>query len=155
MKKTLPLPGIDAIKQQMAHNQSNGDVRPEEIIGEEKYSLEQLRETWNAFIEEMRKQGRDRDVNALNQPWELVGDDTILLKVPNSFQLVAIDNIRQELVLFLRKKLNNRNILLKSEAVKVESHKRLYTNSEKFEYLAEKYPALRSLKQRFDLDVDF
>jgi DNA polymerase III subunit gamma/tau len=139
----------------MVDNQSNGEVRPEEIIGEEIYRLEELQDAWNAFIEEMRRQGRDRDVNALNQPWELAGDDTILLKVPNSFQLVAIDNIRQELVLFLRKKLNNRNILLKSEAIKIESHKRIYTNSEKFEYLAEKYPKLRNLKQRFDLDVDF
>lgn len=151
----MPLPGLDAIRQQMADNQSNGEVRPEEIIGEEKYSIEQLQDAWNDFIDDMRKQGRDRDVNALNQAWELIRDDTILLKVPNSFQLVAIDNIRQELVLYLRKKLNNRNILLKSEAVKIESHKRIYTNSEKFEYLAEKYPALRNLRQRFDLDVDF
>jgi DNA polymerase-3 subunit gamma/tau len=35
------------------------------------------------------------------------------------------------------------------------SKKVMYTNKEKFDYLAEKNPALKDLKERLGLDMDF
>lgn len=75
--------------------------------------------------------------------------------LPNSFQSLTIEALQQELLTYLRTTLNNRRIQLITEVEKVENKKMIYTNSEKFEFLAEKYPNLRELKMRLDLDTDF
>jgi len=80
---------------------------------------------------------------------------SIRLTLPNSFQSLTIEGLQQELLTDLREKLNNGTIQLVTEVEKVENKKMIYTNSEKFDYLAEKYPHLRELKKRLDLDTDF
>ena len=75
--------------------------------------------------------------------------------LPNSFQSLTIEALQQELLTYLRTTLNNRRIQLITEVEKVKNKKMIYTNSEKFEFLAEKYPNLRELKMRLDLDTDF
>ena len=75
--------------------------------------------------------------------------------LPNSFQSLTIEALQQELLTYLRTTLNNRRIQLITKVEKVENKKMIYTNSEKFEFLAEKYPNLRELKMRLDLDTDF
>lgn len=55
----------------------------------------------------------------------------------------------------LRTQFNNGKIKLVTEVEKFEEKKLIYTNSEKFDYLAEKYPELRKMKQKLDLDTDF
>ena len=82
-------------------------------------------------------------------------DLSIKLIIPNSFQSLTIEGLQQELLTYLRTKLNNSNIQLVTEIEKIENKKLIYTNSEKFDYLAEKYPALKQLKSRLDLDTDF
>ena len=62
---------------------------------------------------------------------------------------------QQDLTLFLRKNLGNKNISIEWEVKKEQQEKMIYTNKEKFEHLAEKNPDLRKLKERFDLDTDF
>lgn len=55
----------------------------------------------------------------------------------------------------LRTQFNNGKIKLVTKVEKFEEKKLIYTNSEKFDYLAEKYPELRKMKQKLDLDTDF
>jgi len=106
-------------------------------------------------MEQLKVGGREREYNTLNQKVE-IGDDLVIhLLLPNSFQLRTIEDLQQELLTHLRSKLNNGNIKLVTEVEKFEDKKLIYTNSEKFDYLAEKYPSLRTLKRRLDLDTDF
>jgi len=77
------------------------------------------------------------------------------LTLPNSFQSLTIEGLKQELLTHLRTKLNNKDIQLITEVEKIENKKMIYTNSEKFDFLAEKYPNLKDLKARLDLDTDF
>lgn len=118
-------------------------------------TVEQLKKEWNNFTDSLKKEGRDREFNTLNQ--EVVFDENLSIKLtlPNSFQSLTIEGLQQELLTYLRTKLNNSNIQLITEIEKVENKKLIYTNSEKFEYLAEKYPNLKDLKSRLDLDTDF
>ncbi|GAB3822361.1 hypothetical protein GCM10028895_26670 [Pontibacter rugosus] len=56
----------------------------------------------------------------------------------------------------LKRELGNRSIKLQAEVVEVQDEgRKLYTSADKFNYLAEKYPVLVDLKQRFGLDADF
>ena len=91
----------------------------------------------------------------MNQKVEFLDDLTIKLTVPNSFQSITIEALQQELLTYLRDQLQNRSIQLETEVEKIENKKMIYTNTEKFDYLAEKYPDLKELKKRLDLDTDF
>jgi DNA polymerase-3 subunit gamma/tau len=114
-----------------------------------------LQVEWNNFVEKLKTTGRDREYNTLNQQVEFGEDLRIKLTLPNSFQSLTIEALQQELLTHLREKLNNGNIMLITEVEKTENKKLIYTNSEKFEYLAGKYPLLRDLKSHLDLDVNF
>lgn len=154
MKKTSKIPDLSTIKQGL----SKKDQEKEEStlsIGTDPVTIEQLKKEWNNFTNSLKQEGRDREFNTLNQ--EVVFDENLSIKLtlPNSFQSLTIEGLQQELLTYLRMKLNNSKIQLITEIEKVENKKLIYTNSEKFEYLAEKYPNLKDLKSRLDLDTDF
>ena len=127
----------------------------EQSFGADMVSVDRLVEEWDNFKEKLKKEGREREYNTLNQQVDFSEDLSIRLTLPNSFQSLTIEALQQELLTYLRSTLNNRNIQLKTEVEKIENKKLIYTNSEKFDYLAEKYPNLRELKKRLDLDTDF
>ncbi|MCK5102489.1 MAG: hypothetical protein KAR17_06725, partial [Cyclobacteriaceae bacterium] len=124
-------------------------------IGADVVTIEQLKVEWNEFAEKLKREGREREYNTLNHQVEFQKDLSIKLTLPNSFQSLTIEGLQQELLTYLRTNLNNGKIQLITEIEKVEDKKMIYTNSEKFEFLAEKYPDLRDLKKRLDLDTDF
>lgn len=103
----------------------------------------------------LKNAGRDREYNTLNQQMHIDDDLTIHLKLPNSFQSLTIESVQQELLTHLRARFNNGRISLVTEIEKFEDKKLIYTNREKFEYLSNKYPELKELKKRLDLDTDF
>ncbi len=125
------------------------------LIGTDPVTVEQLKTEWKKFADKLKNEGRDREYNTLNQQVEYHENLTINLTLPNSFQALTIEGLQQELLTTLRANLNNKDIQLITEVEKVENKKMIYTNSEKFEYLAKKYPNLRELRKRLDLDTDF
>jgi chromosomal replication initiation ATPase DnaA len=124
-------------------------------IGSDEVTGDQLKSVWEEFVLKLKKEGRNREYNTLNQQVTFQDDLTIVLTLPNSFQSKTIEDVQQELLTELRTKLNNKHVKLVTEIEKAEHKKLIYTNSEKFEFLADKYPRLRNLKQRLDLDTDF
>jgi len=64
-------------------------------------------------------------------------------------------NIKSELAGFLREKLKNSTIVVVGELKEQEDRKVIYTNREKFDYLVNKNPMLKELKDRLGLDTDF
>lgn len=66
-----------------------------------------------------------------------------------------LNNIKVELTGFLREKLKNTSIQVAGNLQTGEEKKVIYTNREKFDFLAEKNPMLKELKDRLGLDTDF
>ena len=66
-----------------------------------------------------------------------------------------LGNIRAELSAFLREKLRNNSVTLVGKLQEHADKKVIYTNREKFDYLVEKNPLLKELKDRLGLDTDF
>jgi DNA polymerase-3 subunit gamma/tau len=122
---------------------------------EQTFTEEELREAWGAFLEKLKAENRTSEYNALNQKFYLTEGHHIRLEIINSYQLHMIERIRTDLLEFLRKKLKNKNILLDTRVIEPEEKKLIYTNKEKFNFLAEKYPLLNELKKRFGLETDF
>lgn len=63
--------------------------------------------------------------------------------------------MKVELTAFLREKLKNTSLQVTGELSASEDKKVIYTNREKFDYLADKNPILKELKDRLGLDTDF
>lgn len=129
---------------------------PEEQFGLDAFDFEQLSTQWNDFANQKKAAGRDVEYTVMKQDMYLREDGTtIVLKLTNSVKIDILDKFRSDLITHLKSKLNNRNLKLETELVEEENQKMIYTNKEKFEYLAEKKPVLNLLKDRLGLDPDF
>lgn len=82
------------------------------------------------------------------------GDSVVKIKLTNTVQQPILEGIRTELVQYLRGKLSHNQISLEAELIKLEEKDLIYTASEKFNFLVEKYPALKELKNALGLDTD-
>lgn len=113
-----------------------------------------LEETWTTLAKKKKAAGRDQLFMLMNQPYEF-NNNTILLNITSSLQEDLINEYRTEIVQFLRSSLKNQQINILTRLVKPETKKMIYTPQEKFNFLAEKHPALLTLKEKFNLDPDF
>ena len=67
-----------------------------------------------------------------------------------------LNNIKIELTTFLREQVRNSSIQVTGKLREEGQEQRIiYTNREKFDFLAEKNPLLKELKDRLGLDTDF
>ena len=79
----------------------------------------------------------------------------IIIKIDNEVQQQQLQQMRFGLIDFLREHTGN-NYAIESEILKsAEQKKRLYTSSDKYQFLVEKYPALEELKRKLGLEIDF
>ena len=90
----------------------------------------------------------------LKEPYTL--DETkIIVKLSNEVLKYTFNNIKVELQAFLRTNLRNNKIVLDSIVEEIDNEEMMYTNKEKFEHLAKKYPAIKELQQKLGLDPDY
>jgi len=119
-------------------------------------ALGKLRQEWSKFVEQKKRIGQDQVYVVLNQEVNLMDDgSTVPLRLSNSLQLDKLNEIRQELIQYLRKQLHNHKINVTAEIVREEKQRKLYTASEKLDYLMEKHPSVRLLRDKLGLDPDY
>lgn len=106
------------------------------------------------FAKKKKEEGRDHLFMLLNQPYEL-SEELITLTLTSPLQDDLINDFRTEIVQYLRGELKNKKLNIATKVVKPDSKKMIYTPLEKFNYLAEKHPALLVLKEKLGLDPDF
>jgi DNA polymerase-3 subunit gamma/tau len=136
-------------------SQNATGAKPEEVVvtARESFTPEQLHKVWLEFAEQRKK--FQVEYQLLMQPYTL-NEHQVTVMLYNHIQESSLNNIRSELGVYLREKLRNGSIQVFGEFVKEgEAKKIIYTNREKFDYLVEKNPILRELKERLGLDTDF
>jgi hypothetical protein len=94
------------------------------------------------------------EYHLLSQPYELQGSK-IVVQLLHPVQETMLNNLKSEITLFLREKLKNNSIIINGELAKIEDKKIMYTARDKFDFLIEKNPILKELKDRLGLDTDF
>ena len=124
----------------------------QEIVLAEPFSEAQLREAWEAFAEQRKK--FQAEFQMLSQPYQLQ-ENTIIVGLLSPVHETMLNNIKGEITAFIREKLKNNSIQVTGHLQTGEEKKIIYTNREKFDYLVEKNPMLRELKDRLGLDTDF
>jgi hypothetical protein len=128
--------------------QSNSQEKP----ADESFTPEQLQSAWNEFASQRKK--FQAEFQMLSQPYEVRGK-LIVVNLLSPVHETMLNNLKVELTAFLRDKLKNSSLQVTGELTKTDDKKVIYTNKEKFDYLADKNPILKELKDRLGLDTDF
>jgi len=104
------------------------------------------------FARIKNKSERIRLALTVNQP-ELT-DNKIVLKVSNPLQEDDINSVLSELQNYFRRIYNNQSISVETVKSATTKTKRVFTDTDRFNYLCKKNPALAMLKQKFSLDFE-
>ncbi len=90
----------------------------------------------------------------LTQSFELEGSQ-VIIHLLNPVQESMLSGLKSELTTFLREKLRNNSINVKGELRELDEKKMKYTDRDKFDFLLDKNPLLKEMKDRLGLDTDF
>jgi hypothetical protein len=123
-----------------------------EKIADTPFTEEQLRAAWLEYAEQRKK--FQAEFQMLSQPYMIKGNQ-IIVALLSPVHETMLNNIKTEITAYIREKLNNTNIQVAGELQTSEDKKIIYTNREKFDYLLEKNPLLKEMKDRLGLDTDF
>lgn len=141
----------DLLKTQVKKEEQQGDGPVK--IEDNAFTEEQLRNAWNEFAEQRRK--FQAEFQMLSQPYA-VREKQIVVTLLSPVHETMLNSIKSEITAHLRERLKNNLITVTGELLEgPDERKVIYTNREKFDYLAEKNPLLRELKNRLGLDTDF
>ena len=119
------------------------------------FTFDELQVVWGKLIKDLESKKRFSEYVILNRKFTLDGT-TIHLEVDNEIQtdLLTI-SLRTDVLNFLRKELHNSTIHLEVVVSKEESKTIIYTQADKFKFMAEKNPAMNDLKNILGLDYDY
>lgn len=130
-----------------------------EIIDEDKLydndkniTLVDIIETWDEYAKIQEDKGKFNLASILRITTPIFEDNTIIYSVPNNTSSLEIDLEKQQLLLFIRTKLNSK-INLSVKIDKKIDKKIAYTNKEKYELLKEKNPLIEDLRSEFKLSI--
>ena len=123
--------------------------------GRERLTLENLQASWYEFAEKRRIQFNSTTEGITLQKAITLTGQLIEIALDNDHQVDAIQNMRYELVGFLKSRFDAPALEINARVAPQEVSKRPYTPAEKFNFMAEKNPFLLSLKDALRLDVDF
>jgi DNA polymerase-3 subunit gamma/tau len=113
--------------------------------------------TWSALAKLMDEKGKKNvSVTLLSRKPELRDNNLIEFAVTNKVQEEELKLLKVDLLHFLKTQLHNSNIQLQTRIIETaQEPAKAYTAKDKFKKMAEKNPALETLKKRFDLDLDY
>ena len=118
----------------------------------EAFTPEQLHLVWNDFAVQRKK--FQAEYQLLIQPFEIRGSQ-ITMHLLSTVQETMLNNFKNDLITYLRENLRNNSIMVVGELRETEEKQMLYTPRDKFEFLLEKNPLLKTMRDKLGLDPDF
>lgn len=123
----------------------------------EDYNFDQIKMLWRRFAFEMKERGMETFYNAMikREPIREENDKFKML-LDNQIQHDYITTHLQDMNDYFRKELKNYNVQISLEINdKPEEETKYLTGKDKFQALARKNPNLHTLKNMFNLDVEY
>lgn len=107
--------------------------------------------------EHFRNAGRNMELAILDQSIKVRGNGEVVLEVMGHVQEEIAGKMRPDLVGLIRELTGAERVIISLELKEEVDNGRpkLYTNTDKLNYLRERHPALGELQRKFGLDVDF
>ena len=138
--------------------EKNKEINDLDLDSEVEYSnnneliLEDIIEVWDNYTNIQEEKGRYNIASILRISSPKFKNNTIIYSVPNNTNSLEIDSEKQNLLLFLRNKLES-DIGLLIEIDKKMDENKAYTNKDKFEVLKKKNPLIDELRNTFKLSI--
>jgi DNA polymerase-3 subunit gamma/tau len=159
LRSTMPLiptaPVANQAVKEVAPQQKDDSSAFEKNVRKEELTFETLQTVWYEFAEKRRQSGNSTTEEiTLRREFKLQGT-TIEIALDNTHQLEAVQNVRYELLSYIKSRINAPRLDINPRVAPQEVNRLPYTPAEKFNYMAEKNPFLLELKQALGLDVDF
>ncbi len=114
------------------------------------FTDDELKQVWAEFAQRYSDQSHLHD--ALSVSPQLLDNYVIKMSVTNSVQLDRVKLLKPELIGFLRTELKNSQIDVKIVMNKNLQQNKLLTDEQKLQAMMKKNPALKKMKQMFNLD---
>ncbi len=118
----------------------------------EPFTTEQLMQVWKDFAIQRKK--LQAEYQMLIQPVEIRGNH-VIVHLLSTVQETMLNSFKSDLIGYLRENLKNNTITVSGELREIDDKQLLYTPRDKFEYLLDKNPVLRKMRDRLGLDPDF
>jgi len=148
-----------SIKKLMEKNEESeeGIERLPENLPHNPFTYDQVKMLWRRFAFEMKEKGMETFYNAMIKREPVQKDDThFVMDVDNQIQVDYITPHLQEMVGYFRKELKNYSVNITfSLNENPEEEVKFLTGKDKFAALARKNPNLHTLKNTFNLDIEF
>ncbi|OFX20714.1 MAG: DNA polymerase III, subunit gamma and tau [Bacteroidetes bacterium GWA2_31_9b] len=152
IKDNLVAPKIES-KQKIEENEEiNTDIEPL-IPADQDFSEIELIDKWQQFSEKQIDKPRIYNTLTSKDP-KLEEKSIVTFEIDNNLQEEKINEIRNELIHFLKAELNNSNIDLKLIITDLPNETKLFTPEEKYKHMLSKNEDLGKLRQEFNLDFD-
>ena len=121
------------------------------------YAYDDLKMAWRKFAFQMKGDGKETFYNTMikREP-KREGEDKYVMEVDNQVQIDYIQPTLSDLLDFIRRDLKNFSIMIRLEITNTpEQEVKYQTGKDKFAALARKNPNLHTLKNTFNLDIEY
>jgi DNA polymerase-3 subunit gamma/tau len=148
------IPSLTDLERRAEEEESN---EPKYIRGDarEAFTFEQLMLYWNQYANKAKEDGKINVYTLLTSSDPILDSpEEITVHVEHKIQEGQLQDEMVDFMNFLRPRLKNFNVNIKTKQVARKEVNRLYTNTEKYQYLIEKNPKLEEMRRRFNLDVN-
>lgn len=144
--------GLLKKEEEKADQYLQGDNLPQQP-----YTFDHIKMLWRRHAFEVKEKGMETFYNALIKRDPIVKDDhTYLMVVDNQIQVDYISPHLEEMVSFIRKEVKNYLVQVTIQLTEEpEVEVKFLTGKDKFAALARKNPNLHTLKNTFNLDIEF
>jgi DNA polymerase-3 subunit gamma/tau len=142
---------------QILEKEKEAQNKKEVVLPREKVDIQKAMMLWRQYAYSTKDKGMETYYNALVKRDPLFeSNEKIKIIVDNQIQVEVIKPLINELISFLREKLNNHFIEVQIELSEApEEDVKFLNGKDKFDALAEKNPKLVTLKNLFKLDIDY
>lgn len=153
-KAATLIPSLNGIEKKAEGEE--GD-EPKYITGDDReaFTLEQLTFYWNQYTNMVKDANKINIYTLMSTSAPILeSQEEIMVHIEHKLQEDLLQDEMIDLLNFLRPRLKNFSIYIKTKQVVKEVVNRLYTSTEKYQYLVEKNPKLEEMRRRFNLDVN-
>jgi DNA polymerase III subunit gamma/tau len=155
LRTTINLSAAPEQKKEQQPVLITNEIIDNQSVDNKLFTFEILMQSWHDFkINREQNGGTMTEQVVLDRDIKLVGT-TISIELDNQFQEIVLNNLRPDLLSFLRQKLQNNQIVLEQRVVIREQKANLYSPQAKFSAMVEKNPLLLNLQQMLGLEVEF
>jgi len=160
-KKTLQIPSVADLKKQSGNVSPHQEtqVRDDIYTGDRRgsFNLKDLKNAWKEYSESLKSSKRSNEFNLMSNRFELDENAQVTIFINNALEEDILERFKVSLTTHLRNSLQNDQIRIVTQIKKEENgnKRKMYTNTDRFNYLAEKNPDLIELKNKLGLDTEF